>query len=347
MFSLLHICRSGCSGNQVNTTYYTIEQLDNLAQRIQRAPAPVKPLTKTDEIRHVAPVIAPMPLARTLALRVSCDATLGRSITRSDYANDRAHVGSIITLCNIHPKKRGVNSWTAYVNQQQKDGHRKTLIAGATAVRRPSGGAFLVGLDARHDRFLLPTRPSVAAQKQATRRPVFLRPGQHASRRAPPDFVGQNKPANVSHWHSCPHAMRDGTAGGSPPSFLGSLRLPEAVRLTQKVGGRAPLRLLAVRGVAPRSSTVAWGRLTPLGRILLGGSPQPQPVPARAGCRLTDSDRVRVLVPLLPAVGCPSRLRACPPNAWRNGSHSTRYACCEPASQVCASCFEMCRRSNA
>lgn len=167
------------------------------------------------------------------------------------------------------------------------------------------------------------------------RRPVFLRPGQHASRRAPPDFVGQNKPANVSHWHSCPHAMRDGTAGGRPPSFLGALRLPEAVRLTQKVGGRAPLRLLAGRGVAPRSSTAAWGRLNPLGRILLGGSPQPQLVPARAGCRLTDSDRVRGLVPLLPAVGCPSRLRARSPYGWRNGSHSTRCACCAPATQAC------------
>ena len=284
----------------------------------------------------------------TPAMRVSCDATLDTLIAPPDYVSALTDVGSIIRRCNVHPQKVGANSWLACADQQhQKDGHRKTLIAGATAVRRPSGGASLAGLDARHDRFLLPARPSVAAQKQATRRPVFLRPGQHASRRAPPDFVGQNKPANVSHWQPCPHAMRDGTAGGSPPSFLGALRLPEAVRPTQTVGGRAPLRLLAVRGVAPRSSTVAWGRLTPLGRILLDGSPQPQPVPARAGCRLTDSDRVRVLVPLLPAVGCPSRLRACPPNAWRNGSHSTRYACCAPAAQVCASCFEMCRRSNA
>lgn len=109
---------------------------------------------------------APMPLALTHAGRVFCGVALGSLITQSNYANDRAHVGSIIRRCNLRPPKVGEKSWLACEDKQQKDGHRKSLIAGATAVRRPSGGAFLAGLDARHDRFLLPTRPLVAAQNR-------------------------------------------------------------------------------------------------------------------------------------------------------------------------------------
>ncbi len=272
----------------------------------------------------------------TPALRVPYDASLDAPIAQPDYVSAHSDMGGIIRQCNVHPQKVGVNSWTADADQhQQKGGHRKILIAGATAVRRPVGGVFLVGLDARHDRFLLPTLPVVAAQKLAMRPPVLLRHGWHASRRAPPDFVGQNKAGNVAHFPPCPRTVCDGTSGGKPPLFLDSLRSPEAVRLTRKVGGRAPRGLLAVRGVAPRTSTAALGRLNPLGRILLGGSPQPQPVPARAGSVLTDSDRVRGLVPLLPSVGCPSRLRARSSNGWGNGSHFTRFACCAPAAQVC------------
>ena len=73
---------------------------------------------------------------------------------------------------------------------QQKDGHQKTIIAqSATAGRRPTGVVFLAGLNARHDRFLLPTFapliPHLHTRRACARRLCAFGAGKRASRRAP------------------------------------------------------------------------------------------------------------------------------------------------------------------
>lgn len=190
---------------------------------------------------------------------------------------------------------------------QQKDGHQKTIIArSATAVRRPAGVVFFAGLNARHDRFLLPTA-AVRLPRPHTRHAYACRlcelgAGKRASRRAPTGFAGLHANRSFSDW---PVHNRYAILNG----FGSFTCVNRAGRPTRKAGGRAPLRSLA-GGALPPTIRPRLGALESLGRFLGCGSPQRMHVPAgagplwrTAGAPVPASHRtIRSLVPRLSAV---------------------------------------------
>jgi len=198
---------------------------------------------------------------------------------------------------------------------QQKDGHQKTIIArGATAGRRPAGVVFLAGLDARHDRFLLPTFatliPLFHTRLAYARRLCTFGAGKRASRRAPPSFAGL-------------HPLRR-IIGGAVQNRVAILNgcgsstsVDRAGRPTRKAGGRAPRNALA-GGLCPHFCTAA-GAAGIAGAIPAEWLPQRLRAPARAGSlwrtlarpRLRPIAQIRRLSPRLCAVS-PTDLATAP-----------------------------------